>query len=98
MNSYLDLDLQPICVDISISDRENESILLHDPIVQKGNCTPASTDEFPPDLFTQEQRLKGFVVIHFLVTLYVFYGFAVVCGEYFIPSVERMSEGKLQIR
>jgi hypothetical protein len=61
------------------------------------NCTPPGIDDFPPDLFTQEERRQGYVVIHFLVSLYIFVGLAVVCDDYFVPSMERISEGKEDI-
>ncbi|CAL8091630.1 unnamed protein product [Orchesella dallaii] len=56
------------------------------------NCTPSFIDEFPPDLFTAKQRKQGYVVIHCFICLYVFYAFAIVCGDYFVPSVERLSK------
>jgi len=57
------------------------------------NCTPPGIDDFPADLFTQPQRQQGFVIIHFLVSLYIFVGLAVVCDDYFVPSMERICEG-----
>ncbi|ODM98234.1 Sodium/potassium/calcium exchanger 5 [Orchesella cincta] len=56
------------------------------------NCTPSFIDEFPPDLFTAKQRRQGYIVIHCLICFYVFYAFAIVCGDYFVPSVERLSK------
>jgi len=58
------------------------------------NCTPPGIDDFPPDLFTQGQRQAGWVVVHFLVSLYIFVGLAVVCDDYFVPSMELISERK----
>lgn len=42
------------------------------------NCTPPGIDDFPDDLFTQAERRSGFVVIHFLVSLYIFVGFVII--------------------
>lgn len=55
------------------------------------NCTPSFIDEFPPDVFTQAERRRGYVIIHCMICLYVFYAFAIVCGDYFVPSVEHFS-------
>ncbi|CAE1167127.1 SLC24A5 [Acanthosepion pharaonis] len=56
------------------------------------NCTPPAVNQFPRDLFTQEQRKNGALVIHVLVAAYMFLGLSVVCDDYFIPSLESISE------
>lgn len=56
------------------------------------NCTPSFIDEFPPDPFTNSQRRRGYIIIHCIICLYVFYAFALVCGDYFVPSVEHLSQ------
>lgn len=48
----------------------------------------SSISEFPDDIFTNEQRLNGFVVLHLLGAIYFFTLLAVVCNDYFLPSVE----------
>jgi hypothetical protein len=55
------------------------------------DCEPAAFLEFPPDLFNQFLRSHGFVVIHILVSCYMFYCLAVVCDNYFLPSLEECS-------
>ncbi|XP_022255030.1 sodium/potassium/calcium exchanger 4-like, partial [Limulus polyphemus] len=47
--------------------------------------------EFPPDFFTSQQRSDGAIIIHVLVTIYMFYALAVVCNDYFIASLEECS-------
>ncbi|KAG4079589.1 hypothetical protein HA402_011540 [Bradysia odoriphaga] len=47
----------------------------------------SSIDEFPDDLFTQEQRLQGAIVLHFIGVIYFFTMTALVIDNYFIPSV-----------
>lgn len=59
------------------------------------NCTPPAIDDFPSDLFTRQQRQAGGVAIHITVSLYLFLALAVVCDKYFVPAVERISQGKL---
>lgn len=55
-------------------------------------CVPPSIDEFPRDPFTQEQRLQGWVAMHFLVLAYLCCMLAIVCDEYFVPCLERLSD------
>ncbi|XP_077290317.1 sodium/potassium/calcium exchanger Nckx30C-like [Arctopsyche grandis] len=51
---------------------------------------------FPPDLFTQLQRRRGAIVLHVLGLVYMFVALAVVCDEFFVPSLDVIIE-KLQI-
>ncbi|CAL8113425.1 unnamed protein product [Orchesella dallaii] len=52
------------------------------------NCTPPAIDDFPRDLFTREQRLQGYLAVHFVASVYIFYCLALVCDEFFVPSIE----------
>lgn len=58
------------------------------------NCTPRAIKHFPQDLFTQKQRADGAVLFHILVSAYMFAAFAYICEDYFVPSLEIMSDGK----
>ena len=62
------------------------------------NCTAAAIDEFPEDFFTQDQRARGGVVIHFLISIYLFYVLAIVCDDFFVPSLECICDGKYKIQ
>lgn len=75
---------------------------------QSNNVSPASLDTitnatvvektplFPNDLFTIEQRRNGAVILHILGLIYMFVALAVVCDEFFVPSLDVIIE-KLQI-
>ncbi|CAH8531573.1 unnamed protein product [Schistosoma haematobium] len=56
------------------------------------NCTPLAIENFPRDIFTQSQRQYGAVIIHLVVSIYMFIGLALLCDEYFIPCLERICE------
>ncbi len=43
---------------------------------------------FPPDLFNREQRLKGAVALYILGLVYMFVALAIVCDEFFVPSLD----------
>ncbi|CAG7784715.1 unnamed protein product [Allacma fusca] len=65
---------------------------LEDNLVAGYNCTNPAILEFPPDLFTQDERQGGAIVIHFLASMYIFYAIALVCDDYFVPSIESICE------
>lgn len=48
--------------------------------------------EFPADLFSQQQRQRGWVVLHFAGTAYALALLAIVCQKYFVPSLEVMAD------
>ncbi|XP_061608931.1 sodium/potassium/calcium exchanger 3 isoform X1 [Phyllopteryx taeniolatus] len=52
----------------------------------------AAIHEFPEDIFTKEQRKNGAVLLHVLCAIYMFYALAIVCDDYFVPSLEKISE------
>ncbi|KAG6452279.1 sodium/potassium/calcium exchanger 4 isoform X3 [Manduca sexta] len=54
------------------------------------NCTPPAIDDFPAGLFTEAQRQHGAIVLHALISLYLFVALAVVCDKFFVPAVERI--------
>lgn len=69
--------------------------------VSSGNGTDNETEAkaplFPEDLFTMEQRRRGAVVLHLLGVVYMFVALAIVCDEFFVPSLDVIIE-KLDIQ
>jgi len=53
---------------------------------------PAKDPLFPEDLFTMEQRQQGAVVLHVLGLVYMFVALAIVCDEFFVPSLDVIIE------
>jgi len=43
---------------------------------------------FPKDLFTEDQRSSGAILLHILGILYMFYALALVCDHYFVPCLD----------
>ncbi|GMR53383.1 hypothetical protein PMAYCL1PPCAC_23578 [Pristionchus mayeri] len=62
-------------------------------IPQCSNATASSSSEeiddsqFPPDAFSIEQRQKGAVLLHVIGLIYMFVALAIVCDEFFVPSL-----------
>lgn len=50
--------------------------------------------KFPGDLFTAEERQRGWVVVHVVGTIYGLGLLAIVCQKYFVPSLEVMADRK----
>ncbi|XP_029431589.1 sodium/potassium/calcium exchanger 5 [Rhinatrema bivittatum] len=62
-------------------DAENETL-----------CIPSPSSEFPQGFFTERERKDGGLIIYFLIILYMLLAVALVCDEYFLPSLEIISE------
>ncbi|KAM3918415.1 sodium/potassium/calcium exchanger 4 isoform 1-T1 [Leptodactylus fuscus] len=56
------------------------------------NCTEPAINEFPDDLFTIKERQKGAILLHIFCALYMFYALAIVCDDFFVPSLEKICE------
>ncbi|XP_075327104.1 sodium/potassium/calcium exchanger 1-like [Odontesthes bonariensis] len=55
---------------------------------------PASPDEeaqykgeYPEDIFSIEDRRRGWVILHILGMMYMFVSLAIVCDEFFVPAL-----------
>ncbi|OXB74327.1 UNVERIFIED_CONTAM: hypothetical protein H355_006856 [Colinus virginianus] len=48
--------------------------------------------EFPNDIFTNEDRRHGAVILHVICAMYMFYALAIVCDDFFVPSLEKICE------
>ncbi|XP_071965872.1 sodium/potassium/calcium exchanger 5-like isoform X3 [Antedon mediterranea] len=53
----------------------------------------STVDSFPSGFFTKDQRQNGAVAINFLVAFYIFGAIAIICDDYFVPSLEGITEG-----
>nr|XP_023018100.1 sodium/potassium/calcium exchanger Nckx30C isoform X1 [Leptinotarsa decemlineata] len=47
---------------------------------------------FPEDLFTEEQRRNGAIILHILGVVYMFVALAIVCDEFFVPALDVIIE------
>ena len=58
------------------------------------SCTPPSIKEFPSDGLTREQRRHGFLAVHIIIAVYSFFLLAIVCDDFFVPSITKICESK----
>ena len=61
------------------------------------NCNSPAIEEFPRDLFTQEQRIEGAIAVHIAASVYLIMALAVICDDYFVPVLEIICE-KLNLK
>ncbi|EDO48007.1 predicted protein, partial [Nematostella vectensis] len=54
-------------------------------------CRPPNIEEFPPDVLTQDQRFYGGVMLHVIFSLHLFCALTVVCEDFFVASLNRIS-------
>uniref|UniRef100_A0A182QHL5 Sodium/calcium exchanger membrane region domain-containing protein n=1 Tax=Anopheles farauti TaxID=69004 RepID=A0A182QHL5_9DIPT len=47
---------------------------------------------FPNDLFTDEQLRNGAIILHVIGVIYMFVALAIVCDEFFVPSLDVIIE------
>lgn len=47
---------------------------------------------FPKDLFTEDQRRNGAIIFHIIGVIYMFVALAIVCDEFFVPSLDVIIE------
>ncbi|XP_066460436.1 sodium/potassium/calcium exchanger 2 isoform X2 [Eleutherodactylus coqui] len=58
----------------------------------KSGNKSVSKGEYPTDIFSLEDRKRGAVVLHIFGMIYMFIALAVVCDEYFVPSLTVITE------
>ncbi|XP_029487530.1 sodium/potassium/calcium exchanger 4-like [Oncorhynchus nerka] len=56
------------------------------------NCTEPAIKEFPEDMFSNYERKSGAVLLHIVAALYMFLALAIICDDYFVPSLEKICE------
>ncbi|KAM6455938.1 sodium/potassium/calcium exchanger 3 isoform 2-T2 [Liasis olivaceus] len=56
------------------------------------NCTEPALHEFPDDIFSNEDRRHGAVILHAFCAVYMFYALAIICDDFFVPSLEKICE------
>ena len=55
-------------------------------------CAEPAVKQFPSPILGRSVRRHGGILLHVLIAVYMFIGLAIVCDEYFVPALERMSD------
>ena len=65
---------------------------------KNANKTGEGDPMFPEDAFSNDQLKHGAIIFHIIGILYMFYALALVCDEFFVPSLEVIIEKVGNIR
>lgn len=57
-------------------------------------CVFPQSSEFPEGFFTVQERKDGGIIIYFMIIFYMLLAIAIICDDYFLPSLEVISERK----
>ncbi|XP_006864531.1 PREDICTED: sodium/potassium/calcium exchanger 2 isoform X2 [Chrysochloris asiatica] len=56
------------------------------------NTTEHAQGDYPRDIFSLEDRRKGAIILHVIGMIYMFIALAIVCDEFFVPSLTVITE------
>uniref|UniRef100_A0A8C4MMZ3 Solute carrier family 24 member 2 n=1 Tax=Equus asinus TaxID=9793 RepID=A0A8C4MMZ3_EQUAS len=56
------------------------------------NNTDHAQGDYPRDIFSLEQRRRGAIILHVIGMIYMFIALAIVCDEFFVPSLTVITE------
>uniref|UniRef100_A0A336MEF1 CSON014811 protein n=2 Tax=Culicoides sonorensis TaxID=179676 RepID=A0A336MEF1_CULSO len=70
----------------------NDTTITHAKNVTNNTAVKQKDPLFPEDLFTMEERRNGAVILHILGVMYMFVALAIVCDEFFVPSLDVIIE------
>ncbi|XP_061565559.1 sodium/potassium/calcium exchanger 2-like isoform X3 [Cololabis saira] len=51
-----------------------------------------SQGDYPPDIFSLDERRQGAVILHMFGMIYMFIALAIVCDEFFVPALTVITE------
>uniref|UniRef100_A0A8D2DSN8 Solute carrier family 24 member 2 n=1 Tax=Sciurus vulgaris TaxID=55149 RepID=A0A8D2DSN8_SCIVU len=56
------------------------------------NSTDHAQGDYPRDIFSLEERRRGAIILHVIGMIYMFVALAIVCDEFFVPSLTVITE------
>ncbi|XP_017888222.1 sodium/potassium/calcium exchanger Nckx30C [Ceratina calcarata] len=77
-------------------DGYNSTLHHHHHQMVGSNMSEEKAPLFPVDIFSIQQRRHGAVILHVIGVVYMFVALAIVCDEFFVPSLDVIIE-KLEI-
>ncbi|XP_038557288.1 sodium/potassium/calcium exchanger 5 isoform X2 [Micropterus salmoides] len=72
--------------------QETHSARVRRALENETECISPQSSEFPEGFFTVQERKDGGLVIYFMIIFYILMAVAIVCDDYFLPSLEVISE------
>ncbi|XP_058885168.1 sodium/potassium/calcium exchanger 2-like isoform X2 [Acipenser ruthenus] len=82
---------------LGTEEKQDQNVSTGSPVAMKvkaedNKTKPAHQGDYPEDLFSLEERKKGAIVLHMFGMLYMFISLAIVCDEFFVPSLTAITE------
>ncbi|XP_065808856.1 sodium/potassium/calcium exchanger 5 isoform X2 [Labrus bergylta] len=74
------------------SAQESHPARVRRDVENETECSASQTTEFPEGFFTLQERKDGGLVIYFMLIFYMLLAVAIVCDDYFLPSLEVISD------
>ncbi|XP_047219617.1 sodium/potassium/calcium exchanger 5 [Girardinichthys multiradiatus] len=72
--------------------QENHYVRVRRALENETECIAPQASEFPEGFFTVRERKDGGLVIYFMLIFYMLLAVSIVCDDYFLPSLELISE------
>ncbi|XP_061565587.1 sodium/potassium/calcium exchanger 5 [Cololabis saira] len=72
--------------------QETHLVRVRRALENESDCISPQASEFPEGFFTVQERKDGGLVIYFMIIFYMLLAVAIVCDDYFLPSLEVISE------
>ncbi|XP_064169765.1 sodium/potassium/calcium exchanger 5 isoform X2 [Anguilla rostrata] len=77
---------------VAATSRELSSPRIRRDLENETQCVQPQSSEFPEGFFTKQERKDGGIIIYFIIIFYMFLAVSIVCDDYFLPSLELISE------
>ncbi|XP_029310846.1 sodium/potassium/calcium exchanger 2 isoform X7 [Cottoperca gobio] len=78
---------------LSTQNQRDANVSADMPLAMKSTANSNdSHGDYPPDLFTLNERRQGAVALHMFGMIYMFIALAIVCDEFFVPALTVITE------
>ena len=57
-------------------------------------CIEPAVLQFPGTVLPPDTRRHGGILLHVFLAVYMFIGLAIVCDDFFVPALNKMSDGE----
>ncbi|XP_066557495.1 sodium/potassium/calcium exchanger 5 [Amia ocellicauda] len=78
--------------EVAGSSALGRSVRVRRDVENETSCVSSQASEFPEGFFTEQERKDGGIIIYFIVIFYMLLAVSIVCEDYFLPSLELISE------
>ncbi|XP_018619468.2 sodium/potassium/calcium exchanger 5 isoform X1 [Scleropages formosus] len=77
---------------LAVASQERGAARTRRDVGNETQCVAPRSSEFPDGFFSEQERKDGGIVIYFMIIFYMLLAVSIVCDDYFLPSLEVISE------